>query len=95
MLPFYVYILKCSDNSYYSGHTDNLEKRLAEHQEGNASLYTSTRLPVVLVYTSEMPSRTEALEMERRIKRWTRRKKEALIQKDWQKLRDLSKKVFK
>jgi len=47
-MSFWVYILRCADNSYYTGHTDNLEKRIAGHQEGEVEGYTSTRLPVVL-----------------------------------------------
>jgi predicted GIY-YIG superfamily endonuclease len=50
MLDFYVYILKCNDGRYYTGHTDNLEKRIAEHQAGSYECYTSTRLPVKVIY---------------------------------------------
>ncbi|MGH7792576.1 MAG: GIY-YIG nuclease family protein, partial [Thermodesulfobacteriota bacterium] len=82
-MSFWVYILRCADNSYYTGHTDNLEKRIAEHQAGEVEGYTSTRLPVVLVFSEEFPSREEAKACERRIKGWNRKKNEAMIRGDW------------
>jgi len=87
---FHVYILRCSDGSYYTGHTDDLESRLGAHQQGTFSGYTSRRRPVELVYSCEFASRAETLEMERRIKGWSRRKKEALIEGDWALLQRLS-----
>lgn len=83
---FWVYILQCADGSYYTGHTDNLEKRFASHQSGEVAGYTFTRLPVKLVYSQSMPTREEALCSERQIKGWSRAKKEALMQGDWQKV---------
>ena len=81
---FHVYILKCSDNSYYTGHTDNLEQRLAQHQQRYfRSCYTATRLPVVLVYSQSFATREEALSSERQIKGWSRKKKEAMMRGDW------------
>ncbi|MDA1215743.1 MAG: GIY-YIG nuclease family protein [Chloroflexi bacterium] len=74
-MSFYVYILRCADGSYYTGHTDNIEHRLAQHHEGEASEYTKSRRPVVPVFQEEFPNRLEALEMERRIKGWSRHKK--------------------
>ena len=76
---FYVYILKCSDGSYYTGHTDDLERRVAEHMSGIFETYTASRLPIELVFNQAFESREEAFNIERRIKGWTRRKKEALI----------------
>jgi len=61
---FYVYILKCADNSYYTGHTDDLEKRLSEHTSNSVPCYTSKRLPIKLVFHQEFSSRMEALEAE-------------------------------
>lgn len=84
MLNFYVYILKCNDGSFYTGHTDNLEKRIAEHQAGSYQGYTAKRLPVTLVFVEEFGSRTEALEAERKIKTWNRKKKETLSEKGWE-----------
>ncbi len=89
-MSFWVYILRCSDDSYYTGHTDALDRRLDQHASGTFPGYTRKRLPVTLMYASEFPTREEALAMERRIKRWTRAKKEALFQTDWQRLRELS-----
>lgn len=82
-MSFWVYILRCADRSYYTGHTDNLEGRIAKHQVGEIEGYTSTRRPVRLLFSEEFSTRTEALAVERRIKGWSRRKKEALIRGDW------------
>lgn len=81
---FWLYILKCADNSYYTGHTDSLEVRLAQHESGAyVNCYTATRLPVVLVYSATFGSREEALAAERQVKGWSRRKKEAMMLGDW------------
>ena len=82
-MAFWVYILVCRDGSYYTGHTDNLEKRLAEHMSGELKGYTSARLPVKLVFSQEFSTREEAFESERRIKGWSRKKKEAMIHGNW------------
>ena len=95
MLPFYVYILKCRDRSYYTGHTDDLEKRLSEHRSGIVDCYTFKRRPVELVYFQEFVTRDEAFDAERRIKGWSRKKKEALIKQDWNLISRLGKKKFK
>lgn len=94
-MGFYVYILKCADDSYYTGHTDNLEARLSAHQRGLFPNYTHGRRPVKLVLAEELPSRIEALEQERRIKGWSRAKKEALMMSDWDKLVELSRSSVK
>ena len=89
---FWVYILKCRDQSYYTGHTDNLENRLVQHQDKLIpGCYTSTKLPVYLVYSEVVTTREEALAAERKIKGWSRRKKEALINEDWLTLSAFSK----
>ena len=75
MQPFFLYILQCSDDSYYVGHTDNLERRLSEHQEGVSCTYTASRLPVKLVYNELFASRDEAFHAERKLKKWARFKK--------------------
>ena len=82
-MAFHVYMLRCSDGSYYVGHTDDLETRIAAHQRGDIDGYTRTRRPVKLVFTEEAPSRLEALERERQVKGWSRAKKLALIRDDW------------
>ena len=76
---WFVYILRCSDGTYYTGHAHNLENRLKAHNAGKASKYTASRRPVSLVYRESFASRSEAASREYRIKKWTRRKKEALI----------------
>ena len=87
----WVYILKCSDGSYYTGSAVDLEKRIAEHMAGTFNGFTSKRLPVKLVFSCEMPTLHDAFLRERQIKGWTRRKKDALINGDWDKLIDYSK----
>jgi len=82
-MSFGVYILRRADSSYYTGHTDNLEERIAKHQLGEIEGYTSTRLPVKLLFSEEFPTRDEALACEQQIKGWSRRKKEAMMQGDW------------
>lgn len=90
----YTYILKCSDGSYYTGSTINLEKRLLEHQVGKGANYTRTRLPVELVYFEESPRIDEAFYREKQIQGWSRRKKEALIKNTTLELPNLSRKIF-
>jgi predicted GIY-YIG superfamily endonuclease len=91
MLSFHVYILKCNDGSYYTGHTDDIEKRISEHHLGSIdTCYTKGRLPIEVVFTEAFGTRAEALDMERRIKGWSRKKKEALIKGDWNLLVQLS-----
>ncbi|MBB5687246.1 GIY-YIG nuclease family protein [Sphingobium boeckii] len=82
-MAFWVYILKCSDGRYYTGQTDDLERRMAEHQTGGYCDFTSRRRPIALVWTEYFQTRIEALEAEMRIKPWSRAKKEALIRGDW------------
>ncbi len=89
MKYFFVYILRCSDGSYYTGHTDNLEKRVSEHKLGKCSGYTSQRLPVELIFSTTFHTRDEAFVAERKIKSWTRAKKEAVMRDDWQVLTSL------
>jgi putative endonuclease len=82
--------LRCADNSYYTGHTDNLEDRIAKHKAGEIEGYTSTRLPVKVVFSVEFSTREEALVCERQIKGWSRSKKEALMRRDWAELSPLA-----
>lgn len=82
-MSFWVYILQCADGSYYTGHTDDIEKRISEHESGQMGGYTATRLPVRLIYTQEFQARDQALACERQIKGWSRKKKEAMIRGDW------------
>jgi predicted GIY-YIG superfamily endonuclease len=82
-MAFYCYILRCSDGSYYTGHTDNLEHRIAQHQSGDIPCYTQTRRSVTLAWSQDFPTRHEALTAERQIKGWSRTKKTALVASDW------------
>ena len=80
-------MLRCSDGSYYVGHTDALEQRLGQHQGGAfASCYTFKRRPVVMVWNDEFPTRDEAKVAERKLKGWSRAKKEALVAGDWERV---------
>ena len=79
--PFFTYMLRCSDKSYYVGHTDDLEPRLAQHETGATGGYTATRRPVQLAWFEEFPTKEEAKVPEVQLKKWSRRKKEALIAK--------------
>lgn len=90
-MAFWVYLLHCADGSYYTGHTDDLDKRIGEHETGACGGYTATRLPVELVYSQPCTTRIEALSSERQIKGWSRAKKEALIRGDWAGLSRLAK----
>lgn len=76
---FFVYILQCSDNSFYTGYTNNIDKRLQAHNAGKASKYTRTRLPVKLIYVEELATKSEALKREKQIKSFPRLKKEQLL----------------
>jgi len=82
-MAFHAYILKCNDGSYYVGHSDNLDVRVQHHSAGLIEGYTSTRLPVKLVWAESFQTRDDAFAAERKIKGWSRAKKEALIRGDW------------
>jgi predicted GIY-YIG superfamily endonuclease len=90
-MAFYVYILECRDGSYYTGSTDDLERRFAEHQAGIVECCTYNLRPLKLVYTQMFPSREEAFKSEFKIKGWSRAKKQALIRGDWNEISRLSK----
>ena len=79
MKDYYVYILKCFDGSYYTGVTNDLNKRLNEHQSGLIKGFTSYRLPLELVYSERFQDINQAIRLEKQIKGWSRKKKEALI----------------
>ena len=82
-MQFWVYILRCRDGTYYTGHTDNLDVRLAEHEQGLGADWTRRRRPVELVWRGDASTRDEAFAFERRVKDWSMAKKEALIAGDW------------
>lgn len=77
--PWYVYILRCRDRSFYTGITTNLKEREKKHNAGKASRYTRTRLPAKMVYAEKQPDKSSALKREIEIKRWPRAKKATLI----------------
>ena len=89
-MSFWVYILRCADDSYYIGHTDNLEQRIAQHHSGALGGYTATRKPVELVFAQECVTREEALRAEQQLKGWSRKKKEAIMRGDWTAVNQLS-----
>jgi predicted GIY-YIG superfamily endonuclease len=93
-MSFYAYMLRCSDGSYFVGHTDNLEGRIAAHQTGLLPGYTQRRRPVQLVWHQEFTERDQAFAAERQIKGWSPPKKEALINGDWDAIQLLSRKLF-
>lgn len=77
----YIYILKCKDGTYYTGWTNNLEKRVQCHNAGKGAKYTKPRIPVELVYSEEFEDKTDAMRREYAIKKLTRKQKELLIKK--------------
>ena len=89
---YYVYILECSDQSYYTGITNDLERRINEHNSGlDNTSYTFDKLPVTLKWFEIFTKPDEAINREKQIKGWSRRKKEALIRKKWDDLIKYSK----
>ena len=85
----FVYILRCSDGSYYVGKTTELRVRLDEHQAGVAANFTAVRRPVEMIYAEEYETIGQAEDRERQLKRWSRSKKEALIAQDPRRLKSL------
>jgi putative endonuclease len=90
----WMYILECADGSYYVGSTVDLERRVCEHHEGLGARYTVRRRPVKLVYAAEFESIAEAFVWEKRVQRWSRAKREALIRGDYEALPALARKDF-
>jgi len=83
-MSFWVYLLECSDGSYYTGHTDDLEARIDQHACGSIpSCYTYKRRPFSMVFSQPFETREEALAAERQIEGWGRGKKSAMIRGDW------------
>ncbi len=84
LIKAWVYILLCSDGTYYVGCTTDLDGRIAHHHEGTYRGYTCSRRPVQLVWVADFPDVFQAIEIERQLKGWSRRKKEALIRGDFE-----------
>lgn len=88
----YVYILECSDGSYYTGVTNDMDRRLFEHQsQEDPNCYTATRLPVALRYCGHFYGNPDnAIAFEKQIKGWSRAKKESLMNEDWDIIKELA-----
>jgi predicted GIY-YIG superfamily endonuclease len=89
-MKWYTYILKCSDESFYIGHAQNVEQRVARHNAGQGAIFTKHRRPVNLVYEEVFSSKQEAVVRELQLKKWSRAKKQALIDGDKELLKALS-----
>ena len=86
----FMYILKCSDGSYYTGSTNDIDKRFQEHLNGLGANYTKDRLPVEVVYVEEFSRIDLAFNREKQVQGWSRKKKEALINNEFESLPKLS-----
>lgn len=96
MKTMYVYILECSDNSYYIGVSNDAERRFEEHSSGiSRTGYTYTRRPLKLVFSQIFSDPNSAIAFEKKIKGWSRAKKKALIEGKWEQLPELSKSRLK
>ncbi|HEX7340365.1 MAG TPA: GIY-YIG nuclease family protein [Rhodanobacteraceae bacterium] len=82
-MAFYLYILRCANDSPYIGHTDNIDERMRQHDAGTAGSYTARRHPLKLLHAEEFETRYAALVMERKLKGWSRAKKLAYAAGDW------------
>jgi putative endonuclease len=89
-----MYILLCANDTYYTGSTKHLEQRITQHQNGEGSNYTKKHAPVQLVYTEEFDRIDFAFNREKQVQNWSRKKKEALINGDFDKLKQAAKKDF-
>ena len=90
-MKFWVYLLRCSNGTYYVGHTDNVPRSLKEHNAGCGAEYTRKYRPVDLAFTEPFESESEAMKREKQIKHWSHEKKTALIEGDLKKLKNLAK----
>ncbi len=89
---YYVYIVECSDGKYYTGVTNDVERRIWEHNTGyNINCFTYKRRPVVLKYDEHFTNINNAIAWEKQIKGWSRAKKEALFQRNWKLISELAK----
>ena len=86
----YLYILLCSDDTFYTGSTKNLEQRLVQHQSGLGADYTKKRLPVKLVFQEYFTNIADAFYYEKKIQKWSHAKKKAMIENEWELLPKLS-----
>jgi predicted GIY-YIG superfamily endonuclease len=91
----FTYILRCADDTLYVGHTENLSSRERTHNDGKGAEYTAARRPVRMVYAEEHHSVDSAIARERQLKRWSRKKKEALVDGDPRTLTALGRRTTK
>lgn len=90
---YFVYIVECSDKSYYTGITNDVDRRLDEHNSGiDEKRYTNKRRPVELKFFERFQDVLQAIEFEKQVKGWTRKKKEVLFRSDWEEIKKLAKK---
>ncbi|MFZ4797557.1 MAG: GIY-YIG nuclease family protein [Bacteroidia bacterium] len=90
-MKIFVYMVKCIDKAYYVGVTNDLQRRIDEHNDGlNSNSYTYKRRPVELVYFEEFQDNHLAFTWETQLKKWSRKKKEALIESNWSKIKELA-----
>lgn len=92
MKNYFIYILRCADQSLYIGRISDLERRLSEHKNRQGCTYTALRLPVEIVFYQSFATENEAYSAEQQIKGWSRKKKEALIRNDLNEIIRLSNK---
>ncbi len=92
MKQYFVYILLCSDGSYYTGVTNNIDLRFSQHQNGDdPKAYTYKRRPLKLIFCEQFTDINQAIAFEKQVKGWNRKKKEAIINENWHLLPELSK----
>ncbi len=89
-MPYYVYILKCFDNSLYVGFSEDLNQRVMDHNSGKGAVYTSCRRPVELVYHEIFELKEKAIKREAQLKKWSHSKKQSLIDGNLKNLKKLS-----
>ncbi len=90
---YFVYIVECADKSYYTGITNDVDRRVEEHNLGlYFTSYTYSRRPVVLKYFERFQDVTQAIDFEKQVKGWSRKKKEALFKEDWEEIKRLANK---
>jgi tRNA/rRNA methyltransferase len=92
-MSFWTYMLRCADGSYYVGHTDDIDVRIADHHAGGMSVYTRKRRPLTVVLVELYGSRDEAFARERQLKGWSRAKKEALLKGNVTRLQALARQL--
>ena len=91
MRTYYVYMLRCIDGTFYTGITNDIVRRVYEHQSGyKPTSYTHTRRPVLLVYAGEFSTPTDAINFEKQLKGWSHKKKRAFADREWPLLKRLA-----